>query len=106
MIRPPNTNWPWTQGRLMAAVGAWSSFLFGIIIMLKLFGFSFWPCGYQWQIQLTAIGIALAGAWLATEGKTTVYANLGGQQLQGEITKKDRRRAAEFVNLLFELKQQ
>ena len=54
---------------------------------------------------LLLIGAALAGAWMVSGGKATVYANLGGQQMQGEIAKSDRRRDSEFVNLLFELKQ-
>lgn len=56
-------------------------------------------------VPLLLIGAALAGTWWVSAGRATVYANLGGQQLQGEISKRDRRRAAEFVNLLFELKQ-
>ncbi len=55
---------------------------------------------------LLVIGAGLNGAWLMSEGNATVYASLGGQQMQGEISKKDRRNASEFVNPLFELKQE
>lgn len=51
------------------------------------------------------LGALAAGIWFLSEGNATIYANLGGQQMQGEVAKRDRRRASEFVNLLFELKQ-
>ena len=61
--------------------------------------------GFWGLAPLLLIGAGLAGAWLVSEGKATVYVSLGGQQMQGDISKRDRRRASEFVNLLFELKQ-
>ena len=61
--------------------------------------------GFWGLVPLLLIGLSLAGSWFVSQGKTTVYANLGGQQMQGEIARKDRHRASEFVNLLFELKQ-
>ncbi len=61
--------------------------------------------GFWGLAPLLIIGAGLAGAWLVSRGKATVYASLGGQQMQGKISKMDRRRASEFVNLLFELKQ-
>ena len=62
--------------------------------------------GFWGLAPLMLMGGALAGLWWVSKGKATVYANLGGQQIQGEISKRDRRRASEFVNKLFELKQQ
>jgi len=62
--------------------------------------------GFWGMAPFLVIGARLNGAWLVSEGNATAYASLGGQQMQGEISKKDRRKASEFVNLLFELKQE
>ena len=79
---------------LAAGVIAW---LAGIVLA---FFVGFWGLA-----PLLLIGAVLTGSWLVSGGKSTVYANLGGQQMEGEISKADRRRASQFVNMLFDLKQ-
>ena len=76
----------------------------GAVCWLVGIGLAF-VAGFWGLAPLLVIGAGLAGIWFLSDGKATVYANLGGQQFQGEIAKKDRRRASEFVNMLFELKQ-
>lgn len=50
------------------------------------------------------LSLVLGGLWHFSEGQATVYANLGGHDVKGEIRRRDRQRASEFVNLLFEMK--
>ncbi|PKB65532.1 MAG: hypothetical protein BZY80_00150 [SAR202 cluster bacterium Io17-Chloro-G2] len=84
------------RNHALLAVGAFC-LLAGIVLTFVV--------GFWGLAPLLLIGAVLAGTWFVSEGKATVYASLGGQQMQGEISKRDRRRASEFVNLLFELKQ-
>ena len=79
---------------LAAGVSCW---LVGVILAFLV--------GFWGLAPFLVIGAGLNGAWFVSEGNATVYASLGGQQMQGEISKKDQRKASEFVNLLFELKQ-
>ena len=85
-----------SRNHLLLAAGAFC-WLVGLILAFVV--------GFWGLAPMLVIGAGLAGTWLVSEGKATVFANLGGQQMQGEIAKTDRRRAAGFVNLLFELKQ-
>ena len=79
---------------IMAAAA--TSLALGIVL-----AFVFGPLGFAACLLLA---MALSGWWYFSEGQATVYANLGGHSVQGEIQRRNRRRASEFVNLLFELK--
>jgi hypothetical protein len=79
--------------RFMAAA---ASLPLGIGLAFFLGAFGLAPC--------LLLSLIISGLWYLSEGKATVSANLGGQSVQAEIKLRDRGKASEFVNMLFELK--